>query len=111
MLEMAQGAAFYFKPEVEFEPAAVEKFLTADKKPVLESVLRHLDLVNEWNEGTIEAAFGAVMEETGLKLGKIGPSVRVALVGGTTSPGIFDVLAVLGKEASLKRLQIALDRL
>ncbi|MDW7645777.1 MAG: glutamate--tRNA ligase [Desulfuromonadales bacterium] len=111
LVEMAQGAAFYFKPEVEFEPAAVEKFLTADKKPVLESVLRHLDLVNEWNEGTIEAAFGTVMEETGLKLGKIGPSVRVALVGGTTSPGIFDVLAVLGKEASLKRLQIALDRL
>lgn len=111
LVEMAQGAAFYFKPEVEFEPAAVEKFLTADKRPVLESVMRHLDSIDVWNETTIEAAFGAVMEETGLKLGKIGPSVRVALVGGTTSPGIFDVLAVLGKEASLKRLQTALARL
>ncbi|BCA79715.1 glutamate--tRNA ligase [Desulfuromonas sp. AOP6] len=111
LIEMAQGAAFYFKSEVEFDQTAVEKFLTADKRPALEAVICHLAQINDWNESAIETAFNAVMEETGLKLGKIGPSVRVALVGGTTSPGIFDVLAVLGKETSLKRLQTALDRL
>jgi glutamyl-tRNA synthetase len=51
------------------------------------------------------------MEENGIKLGKIGPSVRVALVGGTTSPGIYEVLEVLGREESLRRLRLALPKL
>jgi glutamyl-tRNA synthetase len=48
------------------------------------------------------------MEESGLKFGKIGPSVRAALVGGTVSPSIYDVVAVLGRGAVLERLNKAL---
>ena len=51
------------------------------------------------------------MEETGLKLGKFGPAVRVALVGGTTSPSLYEVVEVLGKEVSLQRLQRGLKLL
>jgi len=111
MVEMAEGAEFYFRGEFEYEEAAAAKFLTSDKTPVFEQLIEKLDVVSEWNETAIEAAFGAVMEETGLKLGKIGPSVRVALCGGTTSPGIYEVLSVLGREESLRRLRRCLDYL
>lgn len=62
-------------------------------------MLKHAD------EKSIGEAFDRVMEETGLKLGKIGPAVRVALTGSTSSPGIYEVIAVLGIEESCRRLQ------
>jgi glutamyl-tRNA synthetase len=52
--------------------------------------------------------FKAVMEETGLKLGKIAQPVRVALTGTTVSPGIFEVIAVLGREKVIARLEAAI---
>jgi glutamyl-tRNA synthetase len=109
LVEMAEGAAFYFKDEVVFDEKAVAKFLIAEKRPILETLIRCLDECMDWSHEGIAAAFKRVMDETGLKLGKIGPSVRVALVGGTTSPSIFEVVEVLGQEVSLKRLNAALD--
>jgi glutamyl-tRNA synthetase len=109
LVEMAEGAAFYFKDEVGFDDDAVAKFLTADKRPVLESLITRLDACPAWSHDGIAGAFQQVMEESGLKLGKIGPAVRVALVGGTTSPSIFEVVEVLGREVSLKRLKKALE--
>jgi len=111
LVEMAEGAAFYYRKEVQFDPEAVAKFLTPDKKPVFESLIAGLEACLTWNHDGIAAAFNAVMEETGLKLGKIGPSVRVALVGGTTSPSIYEVLEVLGQEESLRRLRLALPKM
>jgi glutamyl-tRNA synthetase len=51
--------------------------------------------------------FHAIVERTGLKLGKLAQPVRVALTGGTVSPGIFEVCAILGKERTLARLAAA----
>ncbi|PLX81926.1 MAG: glutamate--tRNA ligase [Desulfuromonas sp.] len=111
MLEMAQGAAFYFQKDFAYDEQAAAKFLTEDKRPVLETVIRHLEKSSDWNEEGIGQAFKAVMEETGLKLGKFGPSIRVALAGGTASPGIYEVAVVLGREETLRRLQRALEML
>lgn len=105
MVEMAEGAAFYYKKELDFDQAAVAKFLTADRVPVLRTLAEQLADCKDWTHDGLAATFKKVMEETGLKLGKFGPSVRVALVGGTTSPSIYEVLEVLGKEESLRRLQ------
>ncbi len=105
MVEMAEGAAFYYRPEVEFDPAAVQKCLTKDKEPILTRLTELLDAATGWDHEAIAAAFSTLMGETGLKLGKIGPAVRVALVGGTNSPSIYEVIEVLGKEESLKRLR------
>lgn len=107
LVEMAEGAAFYYRPAVEFDPEAVQKFLTADKVPVFAALVAELEAVDSWDHAGIEAAFGRVMEATGLKLGKFGPAVRVALVGGTTSPSLFEVLEVLGRQRSLERLRVA----
>jgi glutamyl-tRNA synthetase len=109
MVEMAEGAAFYFTREVVYDPEAVAKQLTADKRPVLEALLRGLQSCAVFDEAAIEAVFSGVLAELGLKMGKVGPAVRVALTGGTVSPGIYEVMAVLGKEESLRRLARAVQ--
>ncbi len=111
LVEMAEGAAFYYQQEIVFDPAAAAQHLTADKEPLFEVLIREITDCSEWSHDGIAGVFAKVMEETGLKLGKIGPSVRVALCGGTTSPSIFEVLEVLGKNVSLQRLQSAKGRL
>jgi glutamyl-tRNA synthetase len=61
-----------------------------------------------FTEADLEKAFKAVMEQTGLKLGKIAQPVRVALTGRTASPGIFEITAIIGKDQVIARLKKAL---
>jgi glutamyl-tRNA synthetase len=111
LLEMADGAKFYYRKPEAYDEAAAAKFLTEDKRTVLELLISRLSELSEFTLETVEAAFQQVLEETGLKLGKVGPTVRVALTGGTVSPGIFDVVAVLGRERVVERLEKALASL
>ncbi len=111
MVEMAESAAFYYRSEVEYEAEAAAKFLTAAQRPLLENLARRLEALPEWTLEGIERAFAELQEESGLKLGKIAPSVRVAITGGTVSPGIFEVLAVLGREQTLGRLRRAIGQI
>jgi glutamyl-tRNA synthetase len=108
---MADGARFYFEAPSAYDEQAAAKFLTAEQRGVLALLIKHLGALNVFTVEDVEGAFKAVMEESGLKLGKIGPTVRVALTGGTVSPGIYDVVAVLGKDAVVTRMQKALATL
>jgi len=108
LVEMAEGARFYFVAPDHYDEEAAAKFLTADKAEVLQLSIDHLEALNSFGHDDVEGAFKAVMDASGLKFGKIGPTVRVALVGGTVSPSIYDVVAVLGKSEALARLRKAL---
>mgnify|MGYP001413970455 CR=1 FL=1 len=108
MVEMAEGAAFYYRAPESYDPKAAEKNLTDDKRAVLELLIAELSSVEGFGHDSVEQAFQKVMEQSGLKLGKIGPTVRVALTGGSTSPSIYDVIAVLGQQETLARLRKAL---
>jgi glutamyl-tRNA synthetase len=79
--------------------------LTDDAKGLIAAVLPELETVSDWNAGAIEAVVRAYAECAGLKLGAVAQPLRAALTGRTTSPPIFDVLAVLGREESLARLR------
>ena len=67
-------------------------------------MIAQLEGQDSFTEAAVESAFVQTMEKTGLKLGKIAQPVRVALTGKTVSPGIFEIIRVLGKEETLKRL-------
>ncbi|MCK4536771.1 MAG: glutamate--tRNA ligase [Desulfuromonadales bacterium] len=108
LVEMAAGAVFYFQPPAKYDTKAAEKFLTDDKQAILEQLIHHLKGLEDFSVEGVEAAFKTFLEEAGLKLGKVGPTVRVALTGGTVSPGIFDVVSVLGRERVVSRLEKAL---
>jgi len=107
--EMADAARFYFTETVDYEEAAAEKFLTAESAPVLRRVIQQLEASPDFGEKALEDAFRTVMEATGLKLGKIAQPVRVALTGKTASPGIFEILHVLGKARAVDRLNRAVE--
>lgn len=104
MVEMAEQATYYYCKEVEFDPKASAKFLTEAQQPVFSATLEKLSALDDWQEGSIEEALGKVMDETGLKFGKIAQPLRVALTGNTVSPSICMVMAVMGKEMSLARI-------
>ena len=108
LMEMAEKSAFYFKKEVEFDEKAKAKFLTAEAKPLLEKTIAGLSQLENFSAEEIEELFKKVVEEEGVKLGKLAQPVRVALTGTTVSPGIYDVILLLGKEETLARLNNAL---
>jgi glutamyl-tRNA synthetase len=79
--------------------------LTAEAKSATAALLPELEAVTEWTPAAIEAVVRGYAERSGLKLGAVAQPLRAALTGHTTSPPIFDVLAVLGKDESLARLR------
>jgi glutamyl-tRNA synthetase len=70
----------------------------------LTSAHARLTTLAEWDAASVEAAIREVAEAADVKLGKLAQPLRAALTGRTTSPGIFDVLALLGKDESLARI-------
>ena len=79
--------------------------LTPEAKSGTAALLPELDAVSEWSAPAVEAVVRGFAERSGLKLGAVAQPLRAALTGRTTSPPIFDVLAVLGKDESLARLR------
>ena len=102
--QLADGARFLFakRPLEIDETAAV--LLTGDARPLLAAAHVALGALADWDAASVEAAIREVAEGHGVKLGKLAQPLRAALTGRTTSPGIFDVLALLGKEESLARI-------
>jgi len=107
--EMAENGAFYFRETVSYDPDAASKFLQADSLNTLNMLIILLESLEKFDEKSLEDVFLKAMEQTGQKLGKIAQPVRVALTGKTVSPGIFEILNVLGKEKSLDRLKQAVS--
>ena len=107
LVEMAEKSKFYFNKEVEFDEKAKTKFLTANARPLLEKVIAGLSPMENFSAEEIETLFKKIVEEEGTKLGKLAQPVRVALTGTTVSPGIYDVILLLGREQTLVRLNNA----
>jgi len=107
LVEMAQGALFYYLDEVEFNEKAVKKFLKPDILDVLQKAEDYIKSLEEYNQGGLESVFKQIMEETSLKFGKIAQPLRVAITGTTISPGIFEMLLALGREKTVQRIKQA----
>ncbi|MDA1000453.1 MAG: glutamate--tRNA ligase [bacterium] len=108
IVELTEGARFFFTGHVEYEEKAANKFLTVESGATLATLRDGLSALDAFTPEAIKALFEAVMEKEGLGLGKIAQPVRVAVTGGTVSPGIFETLALLGKERTRARLDAAL---
>jgi glutamyl-tRNA synthetase len=105
LLELVDSARFIFADRpLELEPKAAA-VLTPDTRQLIGKLRAALEAVTPWAAATTEAAMRDFAEQNNLKLGAIAQPLRVALTGRTTSPGIFDVLAVLGRQTCLERLQ------
>jgi len=108
LVEMADGAAFYYKDDVEYDKTAADKFLTPDILSVLKKSVERIETLEPYTHEALENVFKLIMEETGLKFGKLAQPLRVAITGTTVSPGIFEMLLVLGKEKTTSRIKKAI---
>ncbi len=104
LVELADGAMYLFvqRPLAIDDKAAL--LLDETGRSILAEVLPALTAANDWTAAGLDAVVRVYAEAKGLKLGKVAQPIRAALTGRSTSPGVFDVLEVLGREESLARI-------
>ena len=102
--ELAAGAHFLFAQRPLALDEKAESLLTADARKLLVKIAHALGDDADWTSETLEVRVKALAEQWELGLGKLAQPLRAALTGLATSPGIFDVLVLLGREESLARI-------
>ena len=109
LAEMAESSEYYFR-EKEIDPKAAAKFLTIGIAPVLEEIAETFSVLPEFTPTAMESTLNTIVERRGGTL-KVHQPIRVALTGGTASPGLFDVMEILGRDEVVKRLSSAAKRI
>jgi glutamyl-tRNA synthetase len=104
LVELADGAYYLLAQRPLALDDKAQKLLTPDARKILAGVGKALAATADWDAAALDAATRAFAEQSGLKLGMVAQPLRAALTGRTTSPGIFDVLVVLGRTESLGRI-------
>jgi len=107
--EMAQMAAFFFLDDIVYEEAARQKFLTPATKPVLEDFLEGFKSLQSIDEDEQKRLVENLARDHNAKLVNVIQPIRVSLCGRTVSPGIFEVIGILGRETVEKRLRRAIE--
>jgi glutamyl-tRNA synthetase len=111
LVEMAGMAEFYFRDDFRVDEKSEKKHLTPGIKEPLEILISRLDSTPEVDEKGLEEIFKEIVARKNIKLGAIAQAVRVALTGKSVSPGIYEVMRILGKGEVLKRLSRAIRKL
>ena len=109
MLELSASLRYYIAEDVVFDDKAKNKFLNEKSHDMLVELKDGLTAMSDFTTKEIEKLFNSIIEKHEVKLGKLAQPVRVALTGGTQSPGIFEVIDVLGREKTIKRLERAVE--
>lgn len=104
LVELAHSLRFYIAEDIEYNEKAKGKFLNEKNLPYLLDIKTELETLDNFAAQEIEKVFISLVEKHNTKLGNIAQPVRVAITGKTESPGIFEVLEIVGKEKTLKRL-------
>ena len=110
LVEMVDWVRPYFGESVVLEEEAAKKFLTPAIAPVFGKLLARFEALPTFSKQVWEESFKKFVEEEGIKMGQIAQPVRVALTGRTASPGLFEVMEVLGRDRTLLRLRRGLER-
>ena len=112
LVEMAALARFLVSDRIAYEAKAAEKHLRREIAPLLVDLHERLLALADWSEPALERVFEEVRARHGdLPMGKLAQPVRVAITGGAVSPGIYETLAVLGRERSVGRIAEAIHYL
>ncbi|NWF74162.1 MAG: hypothetical protein HXY51_14135 [Nitrospirae bacterium] len=110
LVDMVDWVKPYFGQTVAFNNEAAEKFLTPAIAPVLSKLLARYEAFQAFSKEKWEESFKELVGEEGMKTGQLAQPVRVALTGRTASPGLFEVMEVLGRDRTLSRLRAGIER-
>ncbi|MEF9425654.1 MAG: glutamate--tRNA ligase, partial [Candidatus Mariimomonas ferrooxydans] len=109
LLELADSLSYYIDEEVDYNEKAKTRFLNEKSRDLLIEIKDSLASTSDFSASEIEKVFRLITEKNDIKLGKLAQPVRVAVTGKTESPGIFEVLGIVGKEKTLRRLDKAIE--
>ena len=110
LVDMVAWATPYFGRDVAMDEEAARKLLTPAIAPLLAKLSARCEAQPRFEKEPLEATFKQFVEAEGMKMGQLAQPVRVALTGRTASPGLFDVMELLGRERTLARLKKGVER-
>ncbi len=110
LTDMVMWVTPYFGQAAAFDEESVKKFLTPAIAPILGKLLARFEAFPTFSKQEWEESFKQLVEEEGMKMGQLAQPVRVALTGRAASPGLFEVMEVLGRERTLFRLRKGIER-
>ncbi|MCC2641910.1 MAG: gltX [Nitrospira sp.] len=110
LVEMVHWVTPYFGESVLFDEEAAKKFLTPAHVPLLTKLADRFEAFPTVSKEEWEESFKKLVEKEGIKMGQLAQPVRVALTGRTASPGLFEVMEVLGRDRTLKRLRRGIEQ-
>jgi len=108
LVDLVNMGSFYFQKDVEYDSKAVQKYFTPSILPALEEVVQALREMSPFDTEKMERIFRDTAEHRGIKLVELAQPVRLALTGGTVSPGLFEMMEVMGREEVFRRIEKAL---
>ena len=109
LVEMAEAARFYFEDPSAYEEKGAKKFLNTENLPALREVARRLEGLPGFSETALHQLFDDLAAATGLSMGNLAQPVRLALTGRTASPGLYEIIDILGKPVTLRRIAQAIS--
>lgn len=110
VVDLINQSDFFLKKNISYEQEAFDNILNnKTAKNILMQLSERLSKIHAFDLETVENICRGLAEEKGIKFGEIVHPVRVALTGRTVSPGLFDVIVLLGKERTLERLKKAIE--
>jgi glutamyl-tRNA synthetase len=107
LVDMAEAATFYLRAPAAYDAAATAKFWGAEAPGRYALLVKRLEVQAAMDPASLEALYRGLAAELGLKLVDLAQLTRLALTGRTASPPIFDIIGILGKEETLRRLRAA----
>jgi glutamyl-tRNA synthetase len=110
LLDIVQGAVPYLAEPMIMDEEAAARHLAPSIAPSLQEFADQVEAEGDFSKETLERVLQGIIERQGLKMGKVAQPLRVALTGRTVSPGIYDVMVLLGKERSLQRIRAGVAR-
>lgn len=108
LAELARLLRYYIVEYVEYDEKAKTKFLNEKSRDLLIELKDNLETLKDFSASELDKTFRSIIEKHNIKLGALAQPVRVAITGGTESPGIFEVLEIVGKGKVIKRLDRAI---
>jgi glutamyl-tRNA synthetase len=109
LVEMAAAARFYFLDPRPYEEKAAVKFLTPATAPTLKEIAARLASLPDLSEEAVNRLFTDLAQTTGQKMVNLAQPVRVALTGTTASPGLYEIIHILGREEALRRINKGIE--
>ena len=107
--DMTEKSAYFFAETIERNSDDVEEWLTPDLEEMFEALIERLGGIPEWTSDEIDDAVRGVCDDFDVGLGTLAQPARVAVTGGTVSPGLFSTLEFVGRDRALERLDEALE--